>query len=139
MKLAVLGLGRSGVSAAKAALQVGDEPVVYDERPADTPTKLAAKAELEALGVSVHADWAGIFEEDLIVTSPGVPRKAPILVQAVTSGKSVISEVEYAFRISKAPVIAITGTNGKSTTTVMVRRMSAVPVSVITAEVSSIV
>ncbi len=119
MKVAVVGLGRSGLSAAKAATKVGDEPVVYDQNTADSPSRIAAKAELSALGIQVEDGWKDAFPEKTIIASPGVSRTNPQLVEAVAAGKNVISEVEYAYRISNAPIVAITGTNGKSTTTVM--------------------
>ncbi len=119
MKVAVLGLGRSGVSAAKAALSFGDQPEVYDQGSGDSPARVAAKKELTDLGIAVHDGWSGSFIEDTVITSPGVPRTNAKLIKAVAAGKKVISEVEYAYRISKAPIVAITGTNGKSTTTVM--------------------
>ncbi|MBI5707781.1 MAG: UDP-N-acetylmuramoyl-L-alanine--D-glutamate ligase [Armatimonadetes bacterium] len=120
--LAILGLGRSGVSVAKAALELGARPMVFDERPIVGAPKQEAARELEALGVPVQGDWNGSFTEtgcDLIVTSPGVPMRSPRLQQAVEEGLEVLSEVEFAYRISKAPIVAITGTNGKSTTTAM--------------------
>lgn len=120
--IAILGLGRSGVSAAKAALKAGARPMVFDEKPVAGPGKLAAADELRAHGVPVEADWDGAFIDtgvDLIVTSPGVPMRHPKLQRAVEEGLEVIGEIELAYRISKAPIVAITGTNGKSTTTVM--------------------
>lgn len=119
MKLAILGLGRSGVSAAKAAIRHGDEPTVYDDTPAEEPKRQAAKQELLGMGVVVKDGWEGGFQESVVITSPGVPRDNERLIAALAEGKEVISEVEYAYRISKAPIVAITGTNGKSTTTVM--------------------
>lgn len=117
--MAILGLGRSGVSAAKAALAIGDIPRVYDENPANSPNRWAAKDELQGLGVAVSDGWSGAFEEGEVIASPGVPRTNAKLLDALRQGRSVISEIEYAYRISKAPIVAITGTNGKSTTTAM--------------------
>lgn len=116
--VAVVGLGRSGVSAAKALIHAGAVPVVVDQGPASK--RLAEIQELAGIGVEARPDFSGDLREfDMVVTSPGVPMRSPLLTGAREYGVEVISEVELAYRISPAPIIAITGTNGKSTTTVM--------------------
>lgn len=120
--IAILGIGRSGVSVAKAALKAGAKPMVFDEKPLSASGRQETADKLKALGVPVETGWDGAFLDtgaDLIVTSPGVPMRHPKLLRAVEEGLEVISEVEFASRIGKAPIVAITGTNGKSTTTVM--------------------
>ncbi|MBI1757255.1 MAG: UDP-N-acetylmuramoyl-L-alanine--D-glutamate ligase [Fimbriimonas ginsengisoli] len=120
--MAVLGLGRSGVSAAKALLLVGARPVVLDEASETTPKTAKHGEELEDLGVPVVLGWASPWDSDsidLVVTSPSLPRDHPRLLEAIGEGLEVISEPELAYRITRAPIVAITGTNGKSTTTVM--------------------
>jgi len=122
MNIAILGLGRSGLAVARAAKAAGDRPHVFDQKPA-TDSKL--KAHLKALekeGIPFTGGFEGRFskqEFDQLVTSPGVDMRNPILREAQRSGIEVIGEVEFAYRVSKAPIVAITGTNGKSTTTVM--------------------
>jgi UDP-N-acetylmuramoylalanine--D-glutamate ligase len=121
-QIVVLGLGRSGVAAAKAALAAGAQVIAVDEKPADDSSLQRAAEELGALGVEVVPGWKGQLGEtgaDTVVTSPGVPKDHPLLQRAVADGLEVISEVELAYRIAKDPIVAITGTNGKSTTTVM--------------------
>ena len=121
-RVGILGLGRSGVSAAKAALHAGAHPFVVDESQSTSRAQAQNKIELEAMGVPVSCGWAGTFSKgntDLVVTSPGVPQDNPKLLRAVDADLAVIGEIELAYRISKAPIIALTGTNGKSTTTVM--------------------
>lgn len=120
-KVAVLGLGRSGLAVAKACLAAGDEVTVYDQKPRNDPKIQPLLSELEDLGASFVGEFEGNFGRifDQLVTSPGVDMRKSFLKDAVRAGVEVISEVEFAFRISKAPIIAITGTNGKSTTTVM--------------------
>src|SRR5205085_2720271 len=56
---------------------------------------------------------------DMLVTSPGIDQRSHLLQDAARSGIEVLSEIEFAYRIALAPIIAITGTNGKSTTTAM--------------------
>lgn len=121
-RIAILGLGRSGISAAKAALAGRAEVVAVDEKGTESPAIAKAKEELEALGVKVEAGWKrGLWElgVETVVTSPGVPKNHELLREALRNGIEVISEVELAYRITEAPIVAITGTNGKSTTTVM--------------------
>lgn len=120
-RLAVFGLARSGFSVAKAALDLGAEVTVVEERPSGDEKKRVLTEELQALGAKVVFGWTGDFDSgfDLVLTSPGVPRTHPKLQSAVAKGVPVHSEIEFAYRISKAPIVAITGTNGKSTTTAM--------------------
>ena len=120
--LVVLGLGRSGVSAAKAAIASGANVIAVDEKSGDDPIIANAVRDLGNLGVDVRPGWKkGLSETgaQTVVTSPGVPRNHELLLEAVRNGQEVISEIELAYRIAKAPIVAITGTNGKSTTTVM--------------------
>ncbi|MCO5297604.1 MAG: UDP-N-acetylmuramoyl-L-alanine--D-glutamate ligase [Fimbriimonadaceae bacterium] len=118
----VLGLGRSGVASARALLALGLEPLVVDHAPALTAANRTAADALDALGVEWRIDWKGTAPDlgaTVLVTSPGVDRRSPTLLGAVAAGIEVIGEIELAFRVAKAPIVAITGTNGKSTTTVM--------------------
>lgn len=121
-RVGILGLGRSGVSAAKAALHLGAKPFVVDQGLASSPSLRSNRSELQVLDVPVEEAWTGAFTRenaDIVVTSPGVPRDNPTLLAAVESGVEVIGEIELAYRAARAPILAITGTNGKSTTTVM--------------------
>jgi UDP-N-acetylmuramoylalanine--D-glutamate ligase len=120
-RIAVFGLARSGLSIAKAALDLGADVTVVEERPAGDEKKQALARDLQTLGAKVDLGWSGDFNSgfDLVVTSPGVPMRHPKLESAHASGVPIHSEVEFAFRISKAPIVAITGTNGKSTTTAL--------------------
>ncbi|HSI73652.1 MAG TPA: UDP-N-acetylmuramoyl-L-alanine--D-glutamate ligase, partial [Fimbriimonas sp.] len=121
--IAILGLGRSGLAIGLAALELGASPVVFDEKPEDQLAKRDVLEEALALGLPVvlgyrpEGDWFG--SPDFVVTNPAVPKWHVGLADAIRRGIEVISEIEFAYRISKAPIVAITGTNGKSTTTVM--------------------
>ncbi len=121
-RIAVFGLGRSGLAIGKAALAQGAFPHVYDQKLLENLPKRDAYDEAINAGIEVTLGWDGVFDPattDLIVTNPAVDRRHPALRKALDDGIEVISEVEFAYRISKAPIVAITGTNGKSTTTVM--------------------
>ena len=118
--IAVFGLGRSGLAVARAVTRRGDNVTVVDAKTLEQLAKPDLYHEAIADGIAVHLGWNGRFEGfDTIVSNPAVPRTHPALLQAITEGIDVISEVEFAYRISEAPIVAITGTNGKSTTTVM--------------------
>lgn len=126
MRVGVFGLGRSGVSVAKAARKTGWVPVVFDEKPLTNKTQPIAD-ELAQIGADVVAGWDSQFQDsnvELVITSPGVPYYHPKLQAAVSAGLEVIGEIEFAYRISKAPIVAITGTNGKSTSTVMAHQIA---------------
>lgn len=112
----VLGLGKSGISAAKLCLAQGAHVVGTDRaRPDQLSHQLKnLKAELK-LGGHDGVDFAGA---DLIVISPGVP-SFPELEAAEAAGVPVIGELDLALRFIDAPVIAVGGTNGKSTTTTL--------------------
>lgn len=123
-RIAIFGLGRSGLAIGKAALALGAHPHVYDEKPLEELPKRDAYEEAVSLGLPVTLGWDGSFLDgearpDVLVANPAVDKTHPKLLAALAAGVQVISEVEFAYRISKAPILAITGTNGKSTTTVM--------------------
>src|ERR1051326_668674 len=117
-RVVVVGLGRSGAAAARLATRSGCQVRVTEA--GDTPELRSLAAELDGLGVAVElgghrvelARWA-----DGLVVSPGVPPTNPVIVAALARGISVWSEVELAWRFARVPVLAVTGTNGKTTTT----------------------
>jgi UDP-N-acetylmuramoylalanine--D-glutamate ligase len=119
----VVGLGESGLAVARFLRERGAHVRVSDRLGASALG--AAAAEAQALGAEIvpggHPDSA--FEDlDLIVASPGVPPLAQ-LERAERGGVPVVSEVELAARFIDAPVVAITGTNGKSTVTTLIGEM----------------
>ncbi len=118
-KAVVLGLGRSGLAAAKLLARKGFRVFVSDSRPRrelrDIANKLPEKIKWEAGG---HSDR--ILDHHFIVKSPGIPHHAPILAKARAAGMPVFSEVEVALSFApKVRVVAVTGTNGKTTTATM--------------------
>ncbi|HKO53557.1 MAG TPA: UDP-N-acetylmuramoyl-L-alanine--D-glutamate ligase [Polyangiaceae bacterium] len=121
-RVVVVGLGKSGVAAAKLCLARGAHVVGTDSAAAP---KISEEA--RALGIElVLGGHQGVkFESaQLIVVSPGVPQ-LPELVRAELAGVEVIGELELASRFIEAPIVAIGGTNGKSTTTTLVGDMFA--------------
>jgi UDP-N-acetylmuramoylalanine--D-glutamate ligase len=117
----VVGAARSGVAAAYLLARRGAIVTLTDVK-----NEIAESAELGAAGVRLELGGhvATTFESShLIVLSPGVPLDLPELARARAAGVTVIGEVELASRWLRGPVVAITGTKGKSTTTTLVGRM----------------
>lgn len=117
--ISILGAVRSGVGAAKLALANGAIPFVSDY--SDTSE---VKDNCKSLNESgIKCEFGGhtnlVFDCDFIITSPGVPSNANVIIEAIEKGIKVISEIEFASWFCKGTVIAITGTNGKTTTTTL--------------------
>ncbi|MFJ4008745.1 UDP-N-acetylmuramoyl-L-alanine--D-glutamate ligase [Streptomyces sp. NPDC090026] len=121
-KITVAGLGVSGVSAARALARLGAEVTVVDGGSGDAHR--ARAAELADEGVAVRLGDAETLPEgtDLVVTSPGWKPSSPLFAAAAAAGVDVVGDVEIAWRLrgpDAPPWLAVTGTNGKTTTTRM--------------------
>ena len=120
-KVLVVGLGKSGLAAALFLRRRGAQVTVSDIRSAE-----ALANDIPALleeGINVEAGGHGLLtfrRQDLIVVSPGVPLDTPELVQVRNFGLPIIGELELAARFLKGRTLAITGSNGKTTTTTLV-------------------
>ncbi|HXI83678.1 MAG TPA: UDP-N-acetylmuramoyl-L-alanine--D-glutamate ligase [Verrucomicrobiae bacterium] len=119
----VLGLGRSGMAAASLLQRDGARVVVRDEATDDLLQERAVR--LRQLGVRVelgnHYDHSAHF--DLAVLSPGIAPERPIVREVLTQRTPLLSELELAYRFCLCPIVAITGTNGKTTTTELIAAM----------------
>jgi UDP-N-acetylmuramoylalanine--D-glutamate ligase len=119
-RVLVVGLGKSGVASALFMKAHGARVTVSDTKSGDE-----LRNEIPVLldhGITVETGGHGdrTFQgQDLIVVSPGVPVDAPPLVQARSLGESVIGEIELAAQFLPGPIVAITGSNGKTTTTTL--------------------
>jgi UDP-N-acetylmuramoylalanine--D-glutamate ligase len=126
----VVGLARSGIAAARMLAQRGEEVRAVDAARPD------AAAGLGGLGVEVVLDTDGLAQLDgirTVVKSPGVPREAPVIAAALERGIETIGELELAWRAIPNRFLAVTGTNGKTTTVEMlghVYRTAGEPVAV---------
>jgi UDP-N-acetylmuramoylalanine--D-glutamate ligase len=117
-KIAILGAGESGLGAALLARREGYAVWVSDSGAITEERKIslyAAGIEFEEGG---HNE-SKILTCDLIIKSPGIPSKVALVKSAIERGIPVIDELEFAYRFSKGKVIAISGTNGKTTTTLL--------------------
>ena len=119
-RVLVVGLGKSGVASALFMKAHGARVTVSDTKSGDE-----LRNEIPVLldnGITVETGGHGdrtFRGQDLIVVSPGVPVDAPPLVQARSLGETVIGEVELAAQFLPGPIVAITGSNGKTTTTTL--------------------
>lgn len=120
-KVLVLGLSKSGISAAKYLNKIGAEVYITEFR-AEKAEDAQKIAELKELGIQVemggHSDEF-IKDSYIAVTSPGIPPRADIMQKLKDAKVKVISEIELAYTQTQVPFIAITGTNGKTTTTAL--------------------
>ena len=115
--ITVIGAERSGVSAAKLIKKLGGIPFVSDINDELNLKSSVSELKKEFIEFETGGHSDRVFMCDLMVVSPGVPNDAPVLTSARVKGIKLISEMELAFQNCKGTVIAITGTNGKTTTT----------------------
>jgi UDP-N-acetylmuramoylalanine--D-glutamate ligase len=118
-RVLVVGLGKSGLAAAHFLKARGARVTVSDARPA---TIIAELPGLVDEGITVEAGSHGLLtfrRQDLIVVSPGVPMSTPELKQVRALGMPIIAELELGWRFLQGEVVAITGSNGKTTTTTL--------------------
>ena len=119
----VIGLGSLGTGRAVARVlsRRGAEVTVSDIKPArELEGEIAALADT---GVTIRAGadaYRGIEEAELVVPSPGVPLDIPPLLRARARGAAVVSEIEVAYWVAPCPIVAVTGTKGKTTTTALI-------------------
>jgi UDP-N-acetylmuramoylalanine--D-glutamate ligase len=117
-RIVILGAGESGSGAAWLAKVKGYDVFVSDQG----PIKEKYKTDLEQHGITFeegkHTEEE-ILNANLVIKSPGIPDKAEIIKKLKAKGVEVIDELEFASRYTKAKIIAITGTNGKTTTTLL--------------------
>ena len=126
-KVLVAGAGKSGICASEQLLRNGEQVVLFDENPKGTLTETVI---LEKLGFDKKPEaltiWLGALTDELLadiscmVISPGIPVDAPFALKVKEAGIPVWSEIELAYTYEKGTVAAITGTNGKTTTTTLV-------------------
>jgi UDP-N-acetylmuramoylalanine--D-glutamate ligase len=120
----IVGMGRTGLSVARHLQRCGYGISITDSR--EAPPELAG---VQALGSAVVTRTGGfdarlLETADIVITSPGVPLDDPFFVQARARGLDIVGDIELFARAVDAPVVGITGTNGKSTVTTLLGRMA---------------
>ena len=120
-RVLVCGMARSGIAAAKLLLSLGAQVTITDTKPeADfggALDELRAPGCVFALGQAADALIAG---QDMMIISPGIAWAKPFVQSAIAQGVEVMGELELGARLTKGALVAITGTNGKTTTTTLV-------------------
>jgi len=121
----VVGMARSGISSAKLLITAGARVIVNDiKKKADfPPDALDALAPFHIRYIFGRTPEDVLSDIDIMVLSPGVPPTLPFIVKARKMGKKVIGEIELGYLFSRAEIIAIGGTNGKTTTTALTGRI----------------
>ena len=122
-KILILGLSKSGIAAAKLGVNLGYDVFITESK--KEVNKIQVK-ELENLGIKV--EYGSHSEEfinnaSFVITSPGIPPKSEIFQRIIAKNIPIISEIEFAYLNSDTPFVAITGTNGKTTTTALVSHL----------------
>lgn len=113
----VIGAGRSGIACVHRLAEVGARAILADRSPRERFAAVADEA--AALGATVIPRFESLDQAppaDLVLLSPGVPPENPAVVAARAAGLEVIGSFEFGYRLCPAPIIAVTGTNGKGTT-----------------------
>jgi len=114
-RVAVWGAARSGVAAANLLIELGARVTLSDTKPLEQLDRAGLDPRVTLRGGGNTLDDAAF-----VVPSPGIPPASPLFAQAAARGVTVVSEIELAASVTRAPIVAITGTDGKSTTTEMV-------------------
>jgi UDP-N-acetylmuramoylalanine--D-glutamate ligase len=125
-RVTVMGLARSGVAASRLLQAAGARVTVADRKESAELTSALGAIDRDHVGVTVGAQYESSLDEaDLVVISPGVPYRLASLEAARRRGVKVISELELASQFFRSPLLAVTGTNGKSTTVTLIGKFLA--------------
>ena len=116
-KISVIGAARSGIGAAKLVKKLGGIPFVSDFGPEDKLKDSLDQLKKENINFEFGGHSDRVYDTALMIISPGVPNDSVVIKNAHKKGIKLISEVELAYHYCKGKIIAITGTNGKTTTT----------------------
>ena len=123
-KATVLGSGKSGLSVAKYLADKGYSVLISDTTDSDIlKTRVEDYGIVDRVAIEGNGHSDKVYDTDFIVTSPGIPFDAPVLVDARKRGIEVIGDIELAYRDSNCKVVAVTGSNGKSTTVSLINHI----------------
>jgi UDP-N-acetylmuramoylalanine--D-glutamate ligase len=115
--ITIVGARKSGMGAAKLIKHFGGIPFVSDTNSKENLKEFIEILKKESISYEINGHTEKVYQSDLIVVSPGVPSDSKIILEARKRGIEIISEIELAYNYCKGKIIAITGTNGKTTTT----------------------
>lgn len=118
-KVGIVGMARSGVAAAELVLELGGRPFVSDILPEKNLTEVIARLEKRNIPFECGKHSDRLLESDYLVLSPGVPASLDIITGATAAGIPIFSEIELAFWVCRGRILAVTGSNGKTTTTTL--------------------
>ena len=120
----VVGLARSGCAVAHHLRERGGRVVAVDDGPSEQARACARDLDIELLERPGHDKLAELVAEaEVVVPSPGVPAGHPVFAMAAAAGVPVRGEIELAYRWARRPIVAVTGTNGKTTVTELIAEM----------------
>ncbi len=118
-KISIVGAARSGLAAARLAKKFGAKPFVSDAGDERKFTEAIKTLRKEGIPFEFNGHTSRVFDCDLLVVSPGVPDDSDVMATARSKGIETISELEFASCFVSSKIVAITGTNGKTTTTAL--------------------
>ncbi|MFH2035160.1 MAG: UDP-N-acetylmuramoyl-L-alanine--D-glutamate ligase [Candidatus Zixiibacteriota bacterium] len=121
--IGIIGMARSGMAAARLIKRMGGTPFVSDVKSSESLTKQIG--ELKTFNIEFETDGHTdrLFESDFVILSPGVPKESEFIQKIIGKGIPLFSEIELAYWFCSGRVIAITGSNGKTTTTSLIGAM----------------
>jgi UDP-N-acetylmuramoylalanine--D-glutamate ligase len=122
-KITILGAARSGIAAARLLKKKNARVFVSDYAPADHKQSEIEFLKNENIDYEFNVHSGKVFDADFVVLSPGIPKKSAIVENIISKGIPVYSELEVASWFCRSPIIAITGSNGKTTTTSLLGKM----------------
>ncbi len=122
-KISVIGAARSGVAVARLLQRHGAMVFVSDREPAEKLSKSLAELRASDIAYETGNHSERVFDCSLMVLSPGVPSDAAVVLEAQRRRINIVSEIEVASWFCQAPIVAITGSNGKTTTTTLLGRI----------------
>lgn len=119
-KICVIGAARSGLAVSKLLSLKGAIVFVSDSGEEESLKESVEYLKINQIAFEVGGHTEKVFDSSLIVISPGVPSNAQILVKALQKGIKIVSEIEVAAWFCSTPIVAVTGSNGKTTTTTLI-------------------